>query len=124
MLKTVITSVPSIKGAPITFSQEERQSFLVDGRFIVALLHLTLAHKALAAYLSSLAGEQPNSLRLKDFSVTKAQRRFWGNSPSGYHIIRLHIECGKERRKVSLRFVRDSRDNFDGHLYHHPLRAD
>jgi len=126
MRKSVLERPPLLCGLPVTFTHQEGAGFSPDDQFDVSLLHLKMAEKAIALlshYGEAMGNGASNpDIPLKDFSVTKAPRRFWGDCPLGYHIIRLHFRRGMYRRTVSLRYLRDSENNFDGRIFNHPLR--
>lgn len=125
MLKDLLKRVPCLDGSMMTFTREERASLTVNGRFEVSLLHLKMVEKVLTMLCRltpELAGEYREDVPLRWFAVRKAPRRFWGNQPLGYHIIRLYFGRGAYWRKVSFRYVRLSEDTFDGRVFNHPLR--
>lgn len=126
MRKCVLIRPPFICGLPITFTHEEGASFSPDDRFDVSLLHLKMVEKAIAilSHYGQATGNGASNpdIPLEGFSVTKAPRRFWGDCPLGYHIIRLHFRRGAYRRTISLRYLRDSENNFNGQIFNHPVR--
>lgn len=127
MLKSLVKHIPFIDGPPMIFTHQEGVSFWNNGKFDVSLLHRKMAEKSLIIllrYSDEIYTENPfQHLRLKSFSVEKASRRFWGDCPIGYHIIRLCVVgYGDHEKKISFRFVRSSEHNFNGRLFNHPLR--
>ncbi len=125
MLKVLLKRMPRFDGVTMTFTPEERASFTGSGRFEVSLLHLKMVEKVLTMLCRlapELAGGHREDIPLRGFAVRKAPRRFWGNQPLGYYIVRLYFGRGAYWRKVSFRYVRSSEDTFDGRVFNHPLR--
>lgn len=117
--------LPLIDGPPIAFTHQEGLHFWQNGKFNVDLLYRKMVEKALIVVLRHSDEPYTENLaryKLRDYSVKKAPRRFWGSHALGYHIIRLHYGYGESERKIALRYVRSSEQSFDGHLFNHPPR--
>ncbi len=110
-------------GVLLVFTHQEGLGFWSDGRFSVELLHQKLVEKILALLSpQERVNARGQMVPMEEFSVKKAPRRFWGRQLLGYYIVRLHFGRGEYRRTVSFRYVRSSEDNFNGHVFHHPVR--
>jgi hypothetical protein len=117
--------VPVVNGLPIDVPREEVMPCWKGAHFDVDLLHLRLAEKAHAAVVRLTEGDlaiRDARYQLRDSSVKRVSRRFWGKLPFGYHMIRLHYGHGEYERKIVLRFVRESEGTFRGYLFNHPVR--
>jgi hypothetical protein len=126
MAKSRNKPTPHIHSVPINVSRHEAVGCWEDGRFNVESLYRLLAEKAKSVVLRHAEGENYaqhlGRYKLREFSIKRVPRRFWGKLPLGYYVIRLHYGYGEYERKVALQFVRDSEDSFGGHLFNHPLR--